>query len=126
MREWFNKYSTFLFILVVTGGLLIYIYGCEPKVTSLIDNRKPVTRQELQLELDTIIYTARIRMADLEKQEQLRAIILQNALVLVEGQPFNPFGLITAVAALYGIKQGGCKVTKIIKVAKEKVKVNNG
>lgn len=125
MLEWFKKHLSLLFIITVTGGLLIYIFGCEPKVTSLINNRKPVTRQELQLELDTIIHTARIRVADLDRQDKLRAIVLQNALVLVQGQPFNPVGLITAVAALYGVTQGASKVTKVVKVSKEKRKVNN-
>lgn len=124
--QWFKRNTTVLFIVLVTGGFLVYIYGCPPTVTSLIDSKTPVTRQELQLELDTLIHTAGLRMASLEQQEQFRAIILQNALVLVQGQPFNPVGLITAVAALYGIKQGGCNVVKVVKNIKGKGKNNNG
>ncbi|GAI67850.1 unnamed protein product, partial [marine sediment metagenome] len=66
------------------------------------------------------------RMADLDRQEQLRAVILQNALILVQGQPFNPLGLITGVAALYGITQAGQNTVKVAKNIKAKRKANNG
>lgn len=73
-----------------------------------------------------MIGLAQLRMADLEKQEQLRAVILQNALILVQGQPFNPVGLITGIAAIYGIASGASGVTKVVKTAQAKRKVNNG
>ncbi|GAH63095.1 unnamed protein product, partial [marine sediment metagenome] len=101
------------------------VYSCEPKVSSLWQEGKQVNRQELQLELDQLIGVAQLRMVDLDKQEELRAIILQNALILVQGQPFNPLGLITGVAALYGISQGGCNITKVVKKKCVKKKVNN-
>lgn len=112
--------------VLVTIGIITFIYACEPKVASLNDSHKFINRQELQLELDQLITTAQIRMADLDKQEQLRSIILQNAVVLVQGQPFNPVGLITGIAALYGISQGSFQVGKKVKTVAKKRKVNNG
>ncbi|GAI73702.1 unnamed protein product [marine sediment metagenome] len=112
--------------ILVTLGMLIYLYGCEPKTQSLVSPARQINRQELQLELDQIIGLAQLRMVDLDKQEQLRAVILQNALILVQGQPFNPLGLITAVAAVYGVTQGGRNVTKVVKTVKQKRRENNG
>jgi len=102
------------------------MYGCEVKTHSLTGSNKLVNRQELQLELDQIIGLAELRMADLDQQEKFRAIILQNALILVQGQPFNPLGLLSAVAAIYGVAQGSSNITKVVKNKRNKRKVNNG
>ena len=118
MWEWYKKRSSIIITGLVCVGFIIYGYGCEPKVASLGDRTRLINRQELQLELDQFITMAQIRMADLDKQEELRTIILQNALILVQGQPYNPLGILTAVAAVYGIKQGGSNITKTIKKRK--------
>jgi len=125
MYEWIKKHLPLLTTISVTIGVLFFVYACEPKVQSLVYDTKRVNRQELQLELDQMIGLAQLRMVDLDRQEQLRAVILQNALILVQGQPFNPVGLITGIAALYGITTGASNVTKVVKTAKAKRKVNN-
>ena len=114
--------TTMLVGIVVT----VFLYSCEPKVPSLNDGGKIVNRQELQLELNQLIELAKIRMADLDKQDQLRAIVLQNALVLVQGQPLNPVGIISAIAALYGIAQGGKNITQVVKKKVNGAKATNG
>lgn len=126
MGSLIKKHLTLLITLLVTIGISFYLFACEPKTSSLRQEGKMVNRQELQLELDQFIGLAQLRMVDLDKQEQLRAIILQNALILVQGQPFNPVGLITAVAAIYGVTQGGKNITKVVKERVNKRKVNNG
>jgi predicted AAA+ superfamily ATPase len=126
MLEWLKKHSKAVVIGLVIVGFLVYLWGCEPKTPSLMKSNKLVNRQELQLELDQVIGLAQLRMADLDKQEQIRAIILQNALVLVQGQPFNPVGLITAIAAIYGLTQGGSNIRKVVKDKHNKRKGTNG
>ena len=69
---------------------------------------------------------AQVRMVDLDKQDRLRAVILENALILVQGQPFNPVGILTGFAALYGLTKAGSNVTKVVKDTVNKRKVNNG
>lgn len=125
MWEWFKKHTSLLITILVSVGLLFYLVSCEPKTLSLRQKDKQVNRQELQLELDQIIGLAQLRMVDLDRQEQLRAIILQNALILVQGQPFNPVGLITAAAAIYGLTQGGKNISKIVTTKHNKGKGNN-
>lgn len=126
MWQWIKEHRSIIITVLITGGLMIYLYACDVKTRSLITPDKQVNRAELQLELDQFIGLAQLRMLDLDKQEQLRTVILQNALVLVQGQAFNPFGLITAIAAIYGVTQGGCNITKVVKTARNKRKVNNG
>lgn len=122
--NWLKEHSAGVFTIILTVVMIVYIVGCEPKVRSLNDRQQMVTRQELQFELEHILETAELRMADLSRQEQFRNLVLQNALLILQGTPFNPVGLVTAVAALYGIGQAGTKVTKTVK--KIRSKVNNG
>ncbi len=126
MLLWIKKHTTIIVTILITFGVLFFLYACEAKTHSLTKTDKLVNRQELQFELDQFISLARIRMLDLDKQEQLRAIVLENALILVQGQPFNPFGLISAVAAIYGLTKAGSTVSKKVKYTLIKRKANNG
>lgn len=89
--------------IFLTTTLVLFSVGCPPKTKSLVDNSTKVTRQELQIELTSILTTAEYRLATLDKQEEFRKLIFQNALVIVEGQPLNPLGLLTAFAGIYGV-----------------------
>jgi len=93
--------------LITLTGLLFWGYGCPARVPSLIEPAKKVTRPELQIELDSIIATAKFRMADLDKQEQIRDLVFKNALVMVESGTVNPAGIITLLAGIYGIVHAG-------------------
>lgn len=126
MFEWIKKYHTEIIAALVCAGFTVYCYSCQSTTRSLVDDTKRINRQELQLELDQFITMGRLRMLDLDKQDQLRGIILQNALVLVQGQPLNPLGIITAVAAVYGVLSGGSNVVKKVKEKRNKGKPNNG
>lgn len=125
MWNWLKQHKGTITIVLVTIGTMLYIYGCEPKVVSLNSSRRLVTRQELQMELDTLMSMAQIRIADLDRQDRLRSLVLQNALVLVQGQPLNPVGLITGIAAIYGLTQGGQNITKVVKNVRDKRRDKN-
>jgi len=98
LKHWPSSLATFL-----TMSLVFFSIGCPPKTESLIDNSTKVTRQELQIELTSILATAEYRLATLDKQEEFRQLIFQNALLIVEGNPLNPLGLLTAFAGIYGV-----------------------
>lgn len=126
MIIWIRKNISIIIVGLTLAGFIFYGYGCEPKVKSLIRPTHRINRQELQLELDQLIGMAQLRMVDLDKQEQFRSIILENALILVQGQPLNPIGIITAIAAVYGATQGGRNITKVVKEKRNKRRENNG
>jgi len=126
MLAWIKTHWQSIMIGLVTIGFVIFMYGCEPKVKSLNNGGKFVTRAELQLELQTVMTLAEIRVADLDRQQALRNLILQNALVLAAGQPLNPVGILTAIAALYGIGQASNNVVKTVKNTVKKKVGNNG
>lgn len=101
--------------LIVLTAIIFWGYGCPPLTDSLITPGKKITRPELQIELDTFVATATFRLADLERQDQVRDIVFQNALLLIEGGGINPVGVITMLAGLYGVTRGGSDLVKRIK-----------
>lgn len=104
--------------ILVVSLLLFWATSCPPRVQSLLDKNKQVTRPELQIELDQITATAEYRLADLARQQAVRDLIFKNALLMVESGGLNPVGLLTGVAAIYGIATAGKQVKD--KVVKEK------
>ncbi len=111
-----QKWPMYL-IMILANIFLIGLASCPPTTPSLFEDGKKITRPELQLELDTIIAKAELRLADLDKQQRFRDIILKNALVMVETGTFNPLGLATALFAFYGI---GAATTACVKRLKKK------
>ncbi len=124
MLKWIKAKSDMILVVLVTVGVLIFVYACEPKAPSLIDKSIKITRSELQFELEQLMSLAEIRMASFDRQEKLRGMILQNALVLTQGQPFNPIGILTGIASIYGITQATKKTTGAIKNGRAKRKPN--
>lgn len=123
---WIKKHARLIITVLTCILFAFYAYGCEPKVTSLTDKTMTVNRQELQLELNQIIETAKLRLASLDQQDQFRAIVLQNALILVQGQPLNPLGILSGIAAIYGIMAGSSNITKVVKKTRIMKRISNG
>lgn len=120
MLNWIKTKSDLILIVVVTVLFGLFAYACEPKQPSLLNKGVRVTRAELQHELNQLVALAEIRMASFERQEKIRSLILQNALMLTQGQPFNPIGILTGIASIYGITQATKKTTGAIKHARAK------
>jgi len=101
--------------IIVLTVLLFWGYGCPPQTKSLLEPDKKVTRPELQIELDSIVATAQFRLADLDRQEQFRDIIFNNAMVMVETGTLNPIGIMTMLAGLYGVTRGAKDIKDRVK-----------
>lgn len=105
-------------ILSVAAFVLLFIYGCESQVLSLTGNGQKVNRAELNFELESYLRMAELRFTNLDKQDAVREVIFQNALLVFQTGGINPAGVATAVAAIYGIISGG---TSVAKYARKKV-----
>lgn len=126
MWTWIKNNHRGIIAGIITVALCIWLYACESKVRSLVEPERFINRTELQLELDQIMSVVQLRMADLDRQDAFRSLIIENSLLLVQGTPFNPVGLITAIAGIYGITHGASKVVHAAKKSQAKRKVNNG
>ncbi|MBA7708147.1 hypothetical protein ES703_117039 [subsurface metagenome] len=126
MLEWIKKNHRIIITVVVTVLLCVYLYACESKVKSLVEPTRLVNRAELQLELDRFMGTAEIRMASLDRQDAFRSLIIENSILLVQGTPFSPLGLITGILGIYGLTHGTSKAVRAVQKSQEKRRANNG
>lgn len=126
MLQWIKKNHKTIITGIVTVCLCLWLYACDSQVRSLDGSGTLVNRAELQLELDTFIGSAQLRMLDLDRQDAFRAIVIENSLLLVQGQPFNALGLLTSIFGIYGLTHATSKVTCYCKKCQDKRKANNG
>jgi len=98
--------------------LIVWAYGCQPRVPSLFENGRPVTRAELNLELTTLQKRFEIRSATLEQKEAIRRLIAENVLLMAQSGQINPLGILTGIAALYGVGSAGTTAARKIKEAR--------
>jgi len=126
MWVWIKHNIRLIITVLVTLAVCVFLYSCESQVRSLDGSNRLVNRAGLQLELDRFMSMAQLRMLDLDKQDAFRSLIIENSLIIAQGQPFSLAGLITGIAGIYGATHAATKTTKFISKAVEKRKVNNG
>lgn len=122
MTLWFSKHWPSVLALGFGVFLIFYGQGCESKVPSLLDPSRKVTRPVLDLELKQILALSEMRKLDLDRQDKLKRLIAENAIILLEGSPANPLGILTGIFGLYGLAQGGKNINTVIKNGIEKRK----
>lgn len=98
--------------VIVVGSLLIWFYGCESSVESIVTPEKKVTRAELRIEIESLIAMTDLRRIDLDKQDEIKSLLLKNALLIASGGAVNPVGVVTALAAVLGIGAAADNVRK--------------
>lgn len=97
-QHWPHVLSLSLAVLFIA-----YALGCEPRARSPLDPTQKLTRAELQVQMEYLIQQFDLRIHDIEKQEQLRNFILQNALAIGQAGTVNPLSILTTIAAFYGV-----------------------
>ena len=101
-----NENHWYLIAAAIICALLIWTYGCESQVYSIIDPAKKVTRAELELETDYIIGQARLRLEDLDKQDEIKRLVLEQAAIFGTTGNFNPTGLLNTCISIAAIAFG--------------------
>lgn len=126
MWTFINKYRAVIITTVVIACVSFWLYSCDPVVNSILIPNLKVTRLELELELEQINGMAAVRLANLEQQEKFRQLIFENAMLLAMGSPLNPVGILTGIAAIFGLVSAGNSTVTAIKKYVINPKVNNG
>jgi len=100
----FLKDKFFIFLALTLAQIFIFwAYGCEPKTTSMLDPERKVDRSELTAELEILLARHGGRIKDLDRQVEIRNVLLEQSLIIAQGGTVNPFGVITAALAILGI-----------------------
>lgn len=89
--------------VLISIGLLVYAYGCEPTTTSLINPNLKVNSSQLNTEFEILLLQHEQRTQDIDRQFEIRNMLFQQGLTIVQNGSINPIGLITAIIAFFGI-----------------------
>ena len=103
LKSFIEKNYLLIIGQVVAALVCLWVYGCESKVASLNGGPQRVTRTELNHELEQYLALANIKFGQLDKQDEFKRIVFNNAVVLGSGGSVNPIGVITALFALTGL-----------------------
>lgn len=112
--KWISKNQGVFVALIICAGLLVWTFGCESKVTSLIDETKMVSAAELNLEIESeslrleaelaqLIKRAELRHSELARQDAIKQKLLDFALLTSEAGAFNMSGMVGLVAGVLGV-----------------------
>lgn len=103
MKKFFFDKLPIVISIIGVVLLLWFAFGCQPTTQSLINPERKVTRQELNWEVETLLAKSKIRIAELDHQEELRNLIFQQTLVIAESGTINPLGIVTSILAIIGL-----------------------
>jgi len=104
-------------------ALLIWIHGCQSTVSSMVSPGEKITRTELQLEVDYLLGQAKVKLEDLDRQDEIKSLLLEQAALFSTTGTFNPTGLLNTVISI-GAVAFGLDRNRKLKVANQ-AKSNN-
>lgn len=103
--------------------LLLGLYSCESKVRSIEDPRTRVTRSELEAEVDLYLARVKSRIRDLDRQDKIKQLIVNNAVLFAESGTINPYGVMAALIGILGIGATVDNIRKRITIRENLTKV---
>lgn len=96
-----ERYQSIAVLTICVG--LLWFYGCESRVRSITDPSNKITRQGLEFEIDQFMMQAELRYNELDKQDEIKALIAQNAMLAAQGSAINPTGVLAVAFGIFGI-----------------------
>lgn len=101
-----NDKHWYLIAATIACVLLIWIYGCQSTVGSIITPDKKITRAELKLEADFLLGQARVKLEDLDRQDDVKRILLEQTAIFGTTGTFNPTGLLNTIISISAVAFG--------------------
>lgn len=111
--KWIRHNQGLFIALLISAGLLIWTFGCRSMVGSLIEPDKRVTRDELALELDSecarleaeldlLIKRAAVKVAELDRQDEIKRKLFEFAAITAQAGTVNPAGVLALAGSILG------------------------
>lgn len=113
IAEWIRHNQGQFMALIIVVLLLVWTFGCPSKVTSLIDDSKMVTAEELNLEiqsesarleneLDMLIKRGVLKKEELARKDAIKQKLFEFAAISAEGGGVNIPGLLATTFSVLG------------------------
>lgn len=111
--KWIRHNQGLFIALLIAAILLVWTFGCRSMVSSLIEPAKRVTRDELQLELDgecarleaeldLLSRRAAVKMAELDRQDEIKRKLFEFAAITAQAGTVNPAGVLALTGSILG------------------------
>lgn len=113
ITKWIRHNQGMFVSLIIVSVLLYWTFGCESSVTSLLAPEKMVSREELVLEieqetrrlegeLDTLLKRAALKMAELDRADEIKKKLFEFAALTAQSGTVNPAGVLTLAGSVLG------------------------
>lgn len=83
--------------------VLVWTYGCESQVTSIVNPTILVNRGELSIEVDTFIAQAELKFMDLDRQDTVKNTLFNTAIDFMQGGRINPAAVALVIGNILGL-----------------------
>jgi len=110
--------------VLISLGVLLFIFGCQPKCRSLLTDEM-ITRGELVAEIEMINAKAENAELSLQQQEDFQKFLLEQGVIIAAGGGVNPIGIITSLAGILGVGATVDNVRKRVTIKKMEI-ANSG
>lgn len=120
-----HNQSTIISILLA-GMVLLWAYGCQSQVRSLLDHQLMVDRDHLQLEVESLIAQAELRFKSLDQQDAFKKALFDIAVSYMQGGQLNPAAVFVTLFSIIG---GGALIDnrrKDVRIKSLKSEIANG
>lgn len=97
-----HNQSLVIGLMLVTAAV-VWAYGCQSRVVSILSPPARVTRPELQLEVDSLLERAKMRFADLDRQDKFKAAFFNMAIEYSKGGTINPIAFAITAGNILGL-----------------------
>lgn len=89
--------------IVLVALILLWCYGCESKVVSIVNTPVLITRAELELEVNHFLKNAEIRFSELNKQDEFKRTVFAAAMEFVAEGKVNPVAIAVTLGNILGL-----------------------
>ena len=104
--EWLNENHWYIIATIIICAFLVWLFGCQSQVKSMVYPDRMVTRSELKAEADYLTATLESRVESLDDQDSIKILILEQAAMFASTGTFNPMGLLNTLISVAAISFG--------------------
>lgn len=88
---------------VIAFTILVWVWGCQSQVTSIVNPTIFVTRGELDIEVESFVARAELKYADLNRQDEIKSTVFNVAIDFMKGGQINPVALAIVIGNILGL-----------------------
>lgn len=98
-----NENHAFVIAAIVVMAISYFGYGCQSSVRGIVDPQQKLNRAELQTEVDYLLSQAKNKFAELDRQDQIKLLIFEQAALFASTGAINPIGLMTTAISVVAV-----------------------